>query len=41
MIRLMFRRVTPASAPLHPSFSWNVLLVPSLASACVGSGEGP
>lgn len=42
MIRLMFRRVTPALASVHPSSSWrSVLLVSSLVGACVGSGEGP
>lgn len=42
MLRLMFRRVNPATACSHPSLSWrSALLLSSLLGACLGSGEGP
>lgn len=42
MLRLMFRRANPATARLHPSFTWRgALLISGLAGACLGGGEGP
>ena len=42
MIRLMFRRVIPASAHLHHDLNWRgALLTSSLLLSCVAGGEGP